>query len=82
MYHTMHKWSTAQRCDSPENYKMLQDVTKTGEFLGWAAARGLLTGLNPTVAQLYNNEENATECDKMQHFSETFSDRLPLAIPI
>ena len=33
------------------------------------------------AAQLYDNEENATKCDKMQHFSENFSDRLPLAIP-
>ena len=33
------------------------------------------------AAQLYNNEEKATECDKMQHFSEKFSDRLPLTIP-
>ena len=67
MCHTMRMWSAAQRCDSPENYKMLQDVTKTGEFLGWAAARGLLTGPNPTVAQLYNNEENVPKCPKMPH---------------
>ena len=31
---------------------------------------------------LYNNKENATKCNKMQHFSENFSDRLPLAVPI
>ena len=34
-----------------------------------------------TVAQLYNNEGNATECNKMQHFHEKLSDRCALACP-
>ena len=70
MYDTASGRNTVNRCDGPECYKMLQNVTKFKEMRESAPAPGLSAKQKGSTQQLYHNNGNATKCPRMPHFSK------------
>ena len=70
MYDTASGTNAFSRCDSPESYKMLQNVTNLREMRESVLARGLSTKPKGSTQQFYNNNRNTPKCLRMSHFSK------------
>ena len=70
--------TTLHMGDLPPNDATARKIAKCYEMLhiqkvpGWTPAPGLPAGPTPTATQLYNNEENATKCNRMQQIFKKF----------